>query len=134
MRHQRIVLIAAIAVMLMAGGPARSAADQALTAAAAEKMAAACVAYAQAHNGAVNIWIFDASGGLLQFQRMDGAPPIAPLQEFELRDGFGLDPNRAVLGGVSVRLRGQMVGTAKAAGMGAAGDLACAQEAAKAAN
>jgi hypothetical protein len=39
-----------------------------------------------------------------------------------------------VTGGVTILIRGRAVGTAKAAGMGPAGDLACAQAAARAAN
>ena len=134
MRHGTIALLTAAAGALLASVAAAFAAgEQPLSAEAAEKMAAACVAYAKAHDGAVNVWIFDASGELLNFQRMDGAPPMPPLQEFELRDGFGFDPNRGASGGISIRLRGRTVGTAKAAGMGPAGDLACAQAAAKAA-
>ena len=44
----------------------------------AEKMAAACVAYAKSHQGAVNIWVYDTAGGLVHFQRMDGAPATGP--------------------------------------------------------
>jgi len=109
------------------------AAEQDLTADLAQKMASACVAYAKDHNGAVNIWIYNSKGEIVHLERMDGAPPMPPLQEFELRDGFGLDPNREVTGGVSIRLGGRIVGTAKAAGMGAAGDLGCALAAVKAA-
>jgi uncharacterized protein GlcG (DUF336 family) len=127
-------LFAGVAAAVLASGVAHAAAEPPLTAAMAEKMAMACVSYARDHNGAVNIWIYDANGDVLNFQRMDGAPPSPPLQEFELRDGFGLDPNRSVTGGVSVLVRGRMVGTAKAVGMGPAGDLACALTAARAAN
>ena len=125
-----ILLFTAIAA-LMTAGPARSA-EPVLTAALAEKMAGACIAYAKDHNGAVNIWIYNEAGELLHLQRMDGAPPMPPLQEFQLRDGFGFDANREIAGGVSIRLQGRIVGTAKATGLGAAGDLACALAAAKA--
>jgi uncharacterized protein GlcG (DUF336 family) len=129
----RFVLFAGLA-QLIPGSVAHSAPQPALTAAIAEKMATACIAYAKEHNGAVNIWIYDVNGEIMSYQRMDGAPPNPPLQEFELRDGFGFDPNRSVTGGVSVLVGGKMVGTAKAVGMGPAGDLACALTAARAAN
>jgi len=130
----RFVRFAALAALIPGSVAHAAAAEPALTAAMAEKMALACIAYARDHNGAVNIWIYDANGDVLSFQRMDGAPPMPPLQEFELRDGFGLDPNRSVTGGVGVQVRGRTVGTAKAMGMGPAGDLACSLAAARAAN
>ncbi|HYM19194.1 MAG TPA: heme-binding protein [Micropepsaceae bacterium] len=122
-----------IALTLVAWTNAARAAEPGLTADLAQKLASACIAYARDHNGAVNIWIYNSNGELLHLERMDGAPPMPPLQEFELRDGFGLDPNREIAGGVSIRLNGRIVGTAKAAGMGPAGDLACALAAVKAA-
>ena len=127
-----LLFTATIALTLVGWSSARSA-EQDLTADLAQKMASACLAYAKDHNGAVNIWIYNSKGELLHLERMDGAPPMPPLQEFELRDGFGLDPNREIAGGVSIRLNGRIVGTAKAAGMGAAGDLGCALAAVKAA-
>jgi uncharacterized protein GlcG (DUF336 family) len=128
MRRIPIVFFA-ITAALMASRPAKPA-EQGLTAEAAAKIAAACVDYARSRDGAVNIWIYDSSGELLHFEQMLGAPPMPPLQEF---DGSGFDRNLSTAGGVAIRVRGRTVGTAKANGMGAAGDLGCALAAAKAA-
>lgn len=137
---------AALASMLAAeNGFAQSAGASGLTAGTAERMTAACVAYAQAHKAAVNIWVYDANGGMLHFQRMDGAPPMGTV----LGSGggsFGLGPepgpgsfddpttfNPGAPGAVPVILNGRTVGTVRAAGMGPIGDRACARAAADAA-
>ena len=105
------------------------------------RIAQACVAYARAHNAAVNVWIYNERGELLHFQRMDGAPPVGP--SFNSGRQYGGDPFQAgplvaipdtsAEGGVPVVIDGRTVGYARAVGMGEADDLACAQAAAKAA-
>jgi uncharacterized protein GlcG (DUF336 family) len=107
------------------------------------KMAQACIAYARARSAAVNIWIYNERGELLHFQRMDGAPPLGP--SFSSGPQYGGDPflngpgpvvaipDTSATGGVAVVVNDTTVGSARAAGMGEAGDLACAQAAAEAA-
>jgi uncharacterized protein GlcG (DUF336 family) len=107
------------------------------------RMAQACIAYARARNAAVNIFIYNERGELLHFQRMDGAPPLGP--SFNSGPQYGGDPflngpgpvvaipDTSAVGGVPVVVNGTTVGSARAAGMGGAGDLACAQAAAEAA-
>jgi len=139
-----LVLTAALAGAL-AGPPAfaQGAADPVLSAATAEKMVNACMAYAKARNGAVNIWIYDGTGGLLHFRRMDGAPPFGPALGGG-PGGFGTglsgggfeDPtgfNAAAPGSVPVEVNGRTIATVRAAGMGAFSDRACARAAAEAA-
>jgi uncharacterized protein GlcG (DUF336 family) len=108
------------------------------------KMAQACIAYARARNAAVNIWIYNERGELLHFQRMDGAPPLGPSFNFGPQYGGGdpfvtgpgpvvAIPDTSATGGVPVVIDGTTVGSARAAGMGETGDLACAEAAAEAA-
>jgi len=109
--------------------------------AAALKMAQACIAYARAHNAAVNIWIYNERGELLHFQRMDGAPQAGP--SFNAGPQYGGDPflNGPVVaipdtsadGGIPVVVNGRTVGSTRVEGMGDAGDLACAKAAVEAA-
>ena len=106
------------------------------------KMAQACIAYARAHNGAVNIWIYNERGEMLHFQRMDGAPLMGP--SFSSGPQYGGDPflngpgpvvaipDTSPLGGVPVVIAGRTVGSVQAVGMGEEGDLACAKAAADA--
>ena len=121
---------------LVAGGAL--AANGALTAATSEKMVAACFAYARAHRGAVNIWVYDSNGEVLRFERMDGAPAIgSPPETLPPRNGltpFGavIDPNAATpgdQGDIPVRDGKETVGRVRVAGMGPAGDHACAEAA-----
>ena len=60
--------------------------------AAAMKMAQACIAYARARNGAVNVWVYNERGEMLHFQRMDGAPLQGP--SFSAGPQYGGDPFR----------------------------------------
>lgn len=134
-----IVLLAMAGAGTATGAAAQRGGPTMLSAATAEKMAGACVAYAKAHKGAVNIWIYDGTGAVLHFQRMDGAPRVgAGLGA----NGSGMiggnfdDPtafNAGAPGAVPVMLGGRSIGTARAEGMGAIGDRACAQAAAAAA-
>src|SRR4051812_14636597 len=71
-----IVLLGMAGAAMATGAVAQRGGQAVLSAASAEKMAAACVAYAKAHKAAVNIWIYDATGAVLHFQRMDGAPRV----------------------------------------------------------
>jgi hypothetical protein len=140
MRPRYLIVVLGLAVAASAADAApQGGAPAVLSAATAEKMAGACVAYAKQHNGAVNIWIYDGAGAVLHFQRMDGAPRV----------GAGLGGNRSGMiggnfddptafnagapGAVPVVLAGRSIGTARAEGMGAIGDRACAQAAAAAA-
>jgi uncharacterized protein GlcG (DUF336 family) len=131
--------------MLSAGIAANTAFAQrfapAFDAATALKMAQACIAYARAHNGAVNIWIYNERGEMLHFQRMDGAPLMGP--SFNAGPQYGGDPFRtgpvvaipdtSASGGIPVVIGGTTVGFVQAIGMGEEGDLACAKAAAEAA-
>lgn len=102
-------------------------------------MAQACIAYAGAHNGAVNVWIFNERRELLHFQRMDGAPQIGP--SFSSGRQYGGDPfqngpgpvvpipDTSAVAGVPVVINGMTVAYVEAEGMGAAGDRACAEAA-----
>jgi uncharacterized protein GlcG (DUF336 family) len=128
------------AVTMAAVSSAWAQTPPALTVATAVKMAAACTAYAEERRAAVNIWVFDGAGALVHFQRMDGAPPVG--QPVDTRSGSAMiggrfdDPNAfnaSAPGAVPVMLKGQMIGTVRAAGMGAIGDRACARAAADAA-
>src|SRR4051812_6157390 len=70
-----VLLAVAVAASATAAAP-QGGAPAVLSAATAEKMAGACIAYAKAHKGAVNIWIYDGAGAVLHFQRIDGAPRV----------------------------------------------------------
>jgi uncharacterized protein GlcG (DUF336 family) len=123
------------ALVLAAGIPVAIAADSAL--------AQACIAYARAHNGAVNVWVYNERGEMLHFQRMDGAPLQGP--SFSSGPQYGGDPFRngpgpvvaipdtSPVGGVPVVINGRTVGSVQAVGMGEERDLACAKAAADAA-
>jgi hypothetical protein len=111
----------------------------ALSVATAVKMAAACTAYAKERQAAVNIWVFDGTGSLVHFQRMDGAPPVG--QPVDSRSGSSMiggrfdDPSAfdaSAPGAVPVLLNGRTIGMVRAVGMGAIGDRACARAAADA--
>src|SRR5262245_50592148 len=96
------------------------------------KMAQACIAYARAHNAAVNVFIYNERGELLHFQRMDGAPPLGPSFNSGPQYGGGdpfvtgpgpvvAIPDTSAVGGVPLIMNGTTVGSARAAGMGEAG-------------
>src|SRR5256885_14661849 len=114
-----IVLLAMAAAATATAAAAQIGAPAMLSAATAEKMAGACVAYAKAHNGAVNIWIYDGTGAVLHFQRMDGAPRVGAGPG---ANGSGMlggnfdDPtafNAGAPGAVPVMLGGGSIGTAR---------------------
>ena len=134
-----IVLLAMAGVVTAADAAAQRGGQAVLSAASAETMAAACVAYAKAHKAAVNIWIYDAGGSVLHFQRMDGAPRVGAgpgANQSGMIGGNFDDPtafNASAPGAVPVMLGGRSIGTARAEGMGTIGDRACAQAAAAAA-
>jgi len=141
MRHWSAILLACLLGAAASGGAVAQRVEKSLNAELAEKMAAACVAYAKARNAAVNIWVLDRQGALLYFQRMDGAPPtgpsVSPGLQFGEADSFlggaGASSPQESAGGVPVVVDGSAVGTARAAGMGAVGDRACARAAVEAA-
>ena len=63
-------------------------------------MAAACFAYASAYGSAVNIWIYDRDGGVIRFERMNGARVVGSLpgslpagRNFAPPFGAAIDPN-----------------------------------------
>jgi uncharacterized protein GlcG (DUF336 family) len=124
-------------ILLSALVPASAfAAPATLTAATAEKMVSACLAYAQAHHGAVNVWVYDGNGEVIRFERMDGAltiasPPGTPPMPF----GAAIDPNAGTPGSpgdIPVREAGETEGWIRVAGMGPGDDRACAEAAATA--
>jgi uncharacterized protein GlcG (DUF336 family) len=139
------VHVAYSAVMLCAAIASEGAAQPStFSAATALRMAQACIAYARGHNAAVNIFIYNERGELLHFQRMDGAPPLGPSfssgPQYGGGDPFATGPGPVVaipdtsaIGGVPLVINGMTVGSARAAGMGEAGDLACAEAAVEAA-
>ena len=142
MRLATALLVAACAMVVADGAGAQQRAAPAFGSAAALKMAQACIAYARAHNGAVNIWIYNERGEMLHFQRMDGAPLMGP--SFGSGPQYGGDPflngpgpvvaipDTSAAGGVPVVIAGRTVGSVQAVGMGEEADLACAKEAADA--
>jgi hypothetical protein len=135
----RLVVLAGLIAAIP--GVAESA-NAEITAAMAERMANACVAYARAHRGAVNIWVYDRTGQVVHFERMDGAPLIGappgsapPGNGLALPFGAATDPNAfdpANRQDVPVVIAGENVGRVRVAGMGAP-DRACAEAAAAAA-
>jgi uncharacterized protein GlcG (DUF336 family) len=143
MRFRVAFLAATLSTAIAADSALAQRAAPTFSSATALKMAQACIAYARAHNGAVNIWIYNERGEMLHFQRMDGAPLVGP--SFNSGPQYGGDPflngpgpviaipDTSAVGGVPVVLNGITVGSARADGMGEAGDLACAQAAAAAA-
>ena len=107
-------------------------------------MAQACIAYARARNGAVNIWIYNERGEMVHFQRMDGAPLMGPSFSSGPQYGGGDPfvngpgpvvpiPDTSPIGGVPVVVNGTTIGSVQAVGLGEEGDLACAKAAADAA-
>src|SRR6185437_10537794 len=118
------------------------AANAGVTAAMADKMMHACFAYASAHRGAVNVWIYDRDGDVIRFERMDGAPAIGsvpgslPPGRNVTPFGSEIDPNSlapADPGDVAIVVDGQNLGRVRVAGMGPTGDRACAEAAVAAA-
>ncbi len=112
-----------------------------LTAATAERMAAACVAYARAHRSAVNIRVYDRDGDVIHFERMDGAPmigaaPGSPPSGSNLVSPLGsaIDPNAfdPGPGDVPVIVSGVNIGRVRIAGPGS-DDHGCAEAAVAAA-
>lgn len=116
MRPGPVVLISAV----LAGSA--FAAGGGLTPARADRMVAACFAYASAHQGAVSLWVYDSNGEVIRFERMDGAPPIGR--------PFGAAQTSETPGDLPVRDGNETVGRVRVEGMGATGDRACAQAAA----
>jgi uncharacterized protein GlcG (DUF336 family) len=144
MRPFVILWTAMLAVLVSDNAPAQPYSQTfSFSSATALRMAQACIAYARARSAAVNIWIYDERGELMHFQRMDGAPPLGP--SFSSGPQYGGDPflngpgpvvaipDTSAIGGVPVVINGATVGFARAAGIGEAGDLACARAAAEAA-
>jgi uncharacterized protein GlcG (DUF336 family) len=138
-----ILAAALFAAIASEGALAQRVATPTFGSAAAMRIAQACIAYARAHNGAVNVWVYNDRGEMLHFQRMDGAPLEGP--SFSAGPQYGGDPFRngpgpvvaipdtSPLGGVPVVIEGRTVGSVQAVGMGEEGDLACAKAAADAA-
>lgn len=143
MRFCVALLAATLCTAAAAAAPAPRVAP-AFSSAIAFKMAQACVAYARAHNGAVNVWIYNDRGELMHFLRMDGAPLQGP--SFSSGPQYGGDPflngpgpvvaipDTSPIDAVPVVINGVTVGSAQAAGMGEEGDRACAKAAADAAS
>jgi hypothetical protein len=139
-----VAFLAAIAsAAIRVDGAVAQRAGPVVSSATAIKMAQACIAYARAHNGAVNVWIYNERGELMHFQRMDGAPPQGP--SFSSGPQYGGDPflngpgpvvaipDTSPVNALPVLLNGVTVGSVQAAGMGEEGDRACAMAAADAA-
>ena len=143
MRFCVALLTATICTAIAADAASAQRAAPAVTSAIAIRMVQACMAYARAHGGAVNIWIYNERGELLHFQRMDGAPLQGP--SFNSGPQYGGDPflngpgpvvaipDTSPVDAVPVVVDGMTVGSAQAAGMGEEGDRACAKAAADAA-
>lgn len=143
MRFRLTILAAFLSAAVAVDAVAQQPAAPAFGSTTALKMAQACIAYARAHNGAVNIWIYNERGEMLHFQRMDGAPLMGP--SFSSGPQYGGDPflngpgpvvsipDTSPTGGVPVVVNGRTLGSVRAAGMGDEGDLACAKAAADAA-
>ena len=140
MRFCVSVSAALISTALAAGNAFAQPSNGGFNSATAVRMAQACIAYARAHNAAVNVSIYNDRGELLHFQRMDGAPQLGP--SFSSGPQYGGDPFRngpgpviaipdtSATDGVPVIVGGKTVGFAQAVGMGDAEDRACAQAAA----
>jgi uncharacterized protein GlcG (DUF336 family) len=140
MRFCATFLALALSAAITADGAWAQRLNPSFGSATALKMAQACIAYARAHNGAVNIWIYNERGEILHFQRMDGAPLAGP--SFSSGPQYGGDPylngpgpvvaipDTSPVGGVPVVIDGRTVGSVQAAGMGDEADLACAKAAA----
>lgn len=125
------------ACMIAAAVMPRPAVAAEMTAVLADRMTAACMVYAKEHRGAVNIWVYDSTGQVVHFERMDGAPGIGspPGSPSQSGAAFGsaIDPDAfdpADPGDVPIRLGGEIFGRVRVAGMGPAGDRACALAAA----
>jgi uncharacterized protein GlcG (DUF336 family) len=143
MRFCVALLAATLSIAITADSAVAQPAAPAVSSATAFKMVQACVAYARAHNGAVNVWIYNDRGELLHFQRMDGAPLQGP--SFSSGPQYGGDPfqngpgpvvaipDTSPVDAVPVVINGVTVGSAQASGMGEEGDRACAKAAADAA-
>jgi uncharacterized protein GlcG (DUF336 family) len=141
-RYCAIVLAAALSTALITDSTRAQRFETTFGSAMAQKIAQACIAYAQAHNGAVNVWVYNERGEMLHFQRMDGAPQVGP--SFSSGPQYGGDPfkngpgpvvaipDTSPVNGVPVVLDGMTVGSVQAIGMGEQGDLACAKAAAQA--
>jgi len=133
-RFGRILLAGALS-----GAATAHAANAGLTAITADRMAQACFGYAKAHGGAVNIWIYNPDDEVIRFERMDGAPAIGSppgIAAGATPFGAATDPNSltpADPGGVAVVVGRQNLGRVRVAGMGPAGDRACAEAAVAAA-
>jgi uncharacterized protein GlcG (DUF336 family) len=137
MRLCGIVLVTALSAALTADNARAQRFETTFGSAIAQKMAQACVAYARAHNGAVNVWVYNERGEMLHFQRMDGAPLIGP--SFNSGPQYGGDPfskgpavaipDTSPTGAVPVVIDGMTVGSVQAVGMGEEGDRACARAA-----
>lgn len=129
--------------------------QKALTLDAAKAMAAACIDYAEARGGTVNVWIFDITGNPIYYQRMDGAAIVG--METSRRKGLtalqaGMGSGDVDLlfeqagiagglisiqsdwmgnpGGVPVIVDGHLIGSVGAGGMGQLPDHECATVAA----
>jgi len=143
MRFCVAFLAATLSTAIAADSASAQRTAPAVSSATAFKMAQACIAYARAHNGAVNVSIYNERGELVHFQRMDGAPPQGP--SFSSGPQYGGDPflngpgpvvaipDTSPVDAVPVVINGVTVGSAQAAGMGDEGDRACAKAAADAA-
>lgn len=143
MRYCGIVLVTALSAALVADSVHAQRFETTFGSAMAQKIAQACIAYAQAHKGAVNVWVYNDRGEMLHFQRMDGAPVVGP--SFSSGPQYGGDPfkngpgpvvaipDTSPVGGVPVVINGMTVGSVQAIGLGDEGDLACAKAAAEAA-
>ena len=141
MRYCGIVLAAALLTAPVADNARAQRFETTFGSAMAQKIAQACIAYAQQHQGAVNVWVYNERGEMLHFQRMDGAPQVGP--SFSSGPQYGGDPfkngpgpvvaipDTSPVNGVPVVINGTTVGSVQAIGMGAEGDLACAKAAAQ---
>lgn len=119
----------------LSGAATANAANAGLTAIMADRMAQACFGYAKAHRAAVNIWIYNPDGEVIRFERMDGAPAIGSppgIAAGATPFGAAIDPNSLATadpGDVAITVGRQNLGRVRVAGMGAAGNRACAEAA-----
>lgn len=74
---KRTAIAAALSVLLTGAAQAQFVSQKALTIEAAQKMTAACTAFAAKNGWHLSVWVIDGSGTPLAFQRMEGAGALA---------------------------------------------------------
>jgi len=143
------IAVSAVALLLTVGAAqAQFVERKALTITAAERMTAACVAYAEKHDWHLAVWVIDDAETPLAFRRMDGAGVLAVNTAKEKAEtalqlghpsgdlsqglaqghldilGLGLFP---MSGGLPITADGQVVGAIGAGGAQSSQDEECAR-------